>query len=574
MLIIRPKTILFTLIFILSVIGIFVINKSKNNSSNVQSTYVIHPLINYLICLENVNIEREFIINNCNANDVPFPKVEIPPFSNFYIFTQIEESLNKPESLQLSSKRIGEIARWGDALRIQGSFSTIDSILAWWNNPDSDKNTDSWESEFARYYNAINDSSQIAGKDYAKQNVHLVQIHRHLNYHENLINSVILSLQKSSQEKVYLLSLSEKLFALLKKKLNAQLPIEGSILGNRYSLNSINFGRYTLIPDIEEKEIWELFINGRLKHSEFSPVYNQQLVKNVKLENNTIVELSPKQSINLLKEQQWNFKEKTDNNIYEYLLSISKIQINKKYLISVTYLVKEIKLLKLEQVSLKNPKETITMWQKNTFPTNNRKSVHTAVRFYLDSGSATTQFVLQSLTPMSSEMLKDLEIQIIPVFNPDLTLIAEKNTNNILNQNVQNPFLKLLFGLIASFAFFQLIREITIPQKIKNYIKEFARQTRYLNISSLVIVSIIATIFFQLPPAIILVVVTYTLIMTVIGFQISLKNYTKLLLLLVFADSIFFGFGFKGIAERIAIWVYLTLCIMMLYPIHNKSLKS
>jgi len=385
-----------------------------------------------------------FKSDNLNLDDsVIFPRTTISPKSVFYFFANFIEKTNlKNTSFNnffFAQKRVVELTKWGKELQIMGDIKDTDQLKNWWQKKEPKiwqfykvKNFSSWEATLARYTLLIEDEIKaIQSSNQEDFYTNLIALKGYIKTNQLNVEAIILSLEKSEEDKNYLISLSGKVFAYLIKKIDDIVPSYDPLRLN-YSLQQLikdkEYGRYVIFIDAIGlpsylKTASKIKIDG-IEINQNEKITDDQSIEfpNVKIDiDSDLITLQLRNIIIPLKGIEWQQAFNENNQIYQYYFIQPTIKENLNYLLNFSYNFKNRVGLMLEKVTIeKNNKNSQAIIDRFLFV--RKKTLYQKVVNFGQDQNSYYQFDLISNQSISQKELSQIYIEYQPVIDPEITL--------------------------------------------------------------------------------------------------------------------------------------------------------
>lgn len=566
------------LILMLYLIKIFYPVLGFNKANNPPSDWVVQSL-EYKPC--NFEINKKYINS------------AITPLSPRYLMIDLEEQLtpkiNNFTYFTFSIKRLAELDKWGNSLKIEKNFSTVSELKNWWKN--SLFNFGSWEAGFARYLILIEKQIDFFSHldDKKSQPVNFVCLSRNLAVYQPVLDSIIYNAQKNFEEKTYLKQIADKVFDYLYQKIEERaFPFSTSTL--HYSLNDLtknkNYGIYDVLIDESDNpnEFKNILLNfnGKVFKNENFNNEKQQLFKNLKIDDNSSFLFLSLPKINILANQKWQIEKNEKNNIAKYSLQIpiSKYGLEKSYHFTASYQTADLKILQVEEKFSDNSIQPVVILSEYLLPNKDNSKIHKLINFYSQPAASSAAVLLFSPKSLSDRDLSKYQIELAPQFSPEITLkktsgINDKKTKSEFNsQSFFNKTIKIGLILVNLIFFFYLLQMLyklrrtkirQVLSKIK-LINNFAASGLIKMRSVLLTAGIFGILthffLFQNSPDIFIIILSVLLLFAAYSFKQDARVFFTVGLIFLVLGSILLSFRASYFpAEKMVIMSYIVFII-------------
>lgn len=488
---------------------------------------------------------------------------------------------DKQEPMSFISKRIAELIRWGEDIKITGKKEIAGNEI-------------SWESCLQRYSKLIDRQfDYIKSQDIpdADKNEILSQFTTVFNYHWQILNRVVSGLKKSENEKQYLLSVIGNI-------LNGKVGYINSIVPKvnpyrvQYSLKPVykegNWGNFKILissPDINDK-----YDNLKISFNGQTPDNNEINIKNG---NEQLYVDFPK--IDILSDQKWQEKIiNASGQQYQYEILIPLVNNANEYFLSVNNDFDFSVFVSIDQMffdPLSNTEKSNKALNKEFASHYNLNEFHDRVVLKNDFISTYKLSVLTNKR-LTSVDLEKLNIQLVPYFALNLKLVKQNGQekkvltvgdNNESSKKTYKILLALdLIAIIALLFKDKIIKRIDLVRKnrtISNYVDNIIKilyKFRWINVITGGVIVLTSLGWEKNYSDIYYLWGTAFLLFGTVGMKTDPMINYFIFFVLYLSFSFFVIIGFKNGAEWLAGWAYIFLGISVFYSILtvNKTVKQ
>ncbi len=338
-----------------------------------------------------------------------YPSVRISPKNIIYPLINLTEEINlinnKYKPLYYAEKRVSEIQKWGNEFTI-----------------------DSWEATLTKYKLLI-DKEIIVLKGAEINN--FIYLQYHLKNDQLIIESTILGLNTSEENKNILISLSSQIFSYLNTKIDKIVPAYNPFVLNYQLKDTIEregFGYYNVTVNILNlpqylKNSFELIIDNLKNSNQNYETHEGQSIEfqNIKIDSlSSLLTLKLKEFFIPIRNQEWVENFDNQSQLYFYTLIVPTMEKN-NYLLNFNYKINDQTILRLEKIISDNGKVTNQVLFENFLFINKESLLKKIIRFDLDNNNF-YRFVILSQKTISPNDLSQIYVEFLPISDPKITL--------------------------------------------------------------------------------------------------------------------------------------------------------
>ncbi len=567
-------------------------------------------LVLFLFYAQQNHTEKRIIQNQFTTEIKPlylpdisvdeYPVTSVKPTDPLYFTTLAKERIDtiseKFTSLFFADKRASEMQKWGDELTILRTVDKdphLDSLLSWWNKNamiswGNTKIYGSWESELARYALSI----QAYKKTVTDMSLEASLISTMIRDQEG-IATMIHTMSKDEKDIDYLDSLQKNMFRELKK--NIKIP-ESAF--DPYHMNypidilsdANEFGTYTAAIDVPKSisklaEI-QLQIDNRVYdaqdrlHTDYEG-HTTFVYKDLPLTKNiSSFSLLIPQNITYKPSDWKSFASPHSVYIYGYTASLPNPVTDVQYLLRYGDInERSLLTVDLDYIDTSGNKQRADIFESET-------PFH-SIGHYLKFSSpvnkfkkGTFTFTILSKKILSQADLDNYNISVIPVISPVVRLA--RTDEQLVSVTTHKSAKELIYISVIMYMF--ALATIWIPlQKVKTYIsslrisehrfvlstrhhvKMAIRQGKKIWLTATCIIVLIDVLLADKRMDIVVLTVVLLWIFTLVGYNIP-SNFNFFITLILLVPYLFFMMIDRtDMAEKIAVYVYVSFVIGLLH---------
>jgi len=357
-----------------------------------------------------------------------YPTVKTSPNDIKYLFTSIKEYVDlkiNHDYLSFASKRVAELATWRDNVN--------------------------WDNILNEYFKLVSNyisllTQQTLPPTNPSQSLQpLLQLKQVLSTHHLDLQNILFDSTMSKKKKERLQGLLDNVFKNLNSKINKFfLPYNPFYL--KYSLSDViaekEYGFYEATIDVSnmpgyfQKSI-QLQVGKNTYSGIISPESKLLTFENIEIPNQKDVDFIslklPK--INIFSGQIPTLQKNQSNDYseYAYYFDIPDLETGKNFLLKLDYLLDDPVIVQLNQISVneKGGSEITNLINETIYPHKKKFVIYKQFQIEQKKANSFNRFILVSKKPILRSGLKSIVLEIIPVFEPEITILKEKSLPNL-----------------------------------------------------------------------------------------------------------------------------------------------
>lgn len=354
-----------------------------------------------------------FDLNQKLVQNLPSPAS--PRYSFLLLEEDLEPKVNPEIYMVFAIRRIYELQQWGNSLSVKTSINTIEDLNNW--EKSDEFSYAFWESNYFTYMQRMDSYINKLISLYPTKDSRVLPMGRvyfHIILQKRDMESVIFSSQKTSQEKIHLKDLSDKMFDVLLKKIEKNAsPFNTFPL--YYNLSSIK---------AEPGESYQIILSQNASATDKKNAYFTYADKRINdndtlvvSENNTLIQLHlPEQ--NLVKNKSWKKEAQQEAGVFPYSMEGGAFLSQTSYRLITHYTSNNIKILNVAEGNQLVGRDYL-------FPTEKDLRQQIFIDRTNNTASSSGTFMLFSQSDLTDTDLKKIKVELIPHANPEVILIKK-----------------------------------------------------------------------------------------------------------------------------------------------------